>query len=339
MSGSSIAQPDAAPWVSDFLNAAYFARPRAERSLDELRLALAVLATRWHRTGKRLRITDLAAFNRAFGADRLRAAARMTGPVLDAAGLREGAERMHGPGFTSAYRDPGRRGWGIVFESPEALASYEPESRMNDAPLGELSPPLRPLAEQCWHNYRPVGLPSAGQTLELLSEPRRWPDFSSELGRFTSLRCGGLPGQTFEIEVAAATRTRTPVFTRAYVTVTAVLRGAALGRYVSEMAEAMSAAQVQGDRAPLPPGATPSALVELTTHEGHFLGRAISRLFLFEERDRAFIRDIGSWDPLPVHLALPYRVAGHAAQRAFWGERRPEESMLHQVARESATAG
>jgi hypothetical protein len=139
--------------------------------------------------------------------------------------------------------------------------------------------------------------------------------------------------------VAAATRTRTPVFTRAYVTVTAVLRGAALGRYVSEMAEAMSAAQVQGDRAPLPPGATPSALVELTTHEGHFLGRAISRLFLFEERDRAFIRDIGSWDPLPVHLALPYRVAGHAAQRAFWGERRPEESMLHQVARESATAG
>jgi hypothetical protein len=339
MSGSSIAQPDAAPWVSDFLNAAYFARPRAERALDDLRLALAVLATRWHRTGRRLRITDLRAFNSAFGADRLRAAAGMTGPVLDGVRLREGAERMHGPGFVETYRDPRRRGWGIVFESPEALEAYEPESRMRDAPLAGLSPPQRPLREQCWHNYRPVRIPSAREALELLSQPRRWPDFSSELGRFTSLRSGGLPGQTFEIEVAAATRTRTPVFTRGYVTVTGVLQGAPLDEYLAETGEAMSTAQVQGDPAPLPPGSTPSTLVELTTHEGHFLGRAISRLLLYEGRDGEFIRDVGSWDPLPVHLALPYRLAGHAAQRAFWGERRPEESMLHQVARESATAG
>lgn len=39
MSGSSIAAPDAMGWVVDFLNAAFFARPPAERDVDDLRLA------------------------------------------------------------------------------------------------------------------------------------------------------------------------------------------------------------------------------------------------------------------------------------------------------------
>jgi len=45
MSGSSIAGRDAAPWVTDFLNAAYYRRPEAGREVDDLRLAFAILTT------------------------------------------------------------------------------------------------------------------------------------------------------------------------------------------------------------------------------------------------------------------------------------------------------
>ena len=37
--GSALAAPDAAGWVTDFLNAAYSARPAAERDVADLRLA------------------------------------------------------------------------------------------------------------------------------------------------------------------------------------------------------------------------------------------------------------------------------------------------------------
>jgi hypothetical protein len=39
MTGSSIAAPDAAAWVTDFLNAAYYRRADEEREVDDLRLA------------------------------------------------------------------------------------------------------------------------------------------------------------------------------------------------------------------------------------------------------------------------------------------------------------
>ena len=71
MTGSSIAGRDAAAWVTDFLNAAYYRRPVAERAVDDLRLAFAILTTYWYRKGRgRLRITDLPAFHRGFGASR-----------------------------------------------------------------------------------------------------------------------------------------------------------------------------------------------------------------------------------------------------------------------------
>ena len=47
MTGSSIAAHDAAPWVTDFLNAAYYRRPQDERGVDDLRLAFCVLTTYW----------------------------------------------------------------------------------------------------------------------------------------------------------------------------------------------------------------------------------------------------------------------------------------------------
>src|SRR3954465_7035199 len=72
MAGSSIAGRDAAPWVTDFLNAAYYRRPPEARDVDDVRLAFSILTTYWARqaTGRRLRVTDVAAFHRAFGADR-----------------------------------------------------------------------------------------------------------------------------------------------------------------------------------------------------------------------------------------------------------------------------
>src|SRR4051812_47587610 len=59
MSGSSIAGRDAAPWVTDFLNAAYYRRPVGERGVDDLRLAFAVLTTYWYRNAadRRLHVT------------------------------------------------------------------------------------------------------------------------------------------------------------------------------------------------------------------------------------------------------------------------------------------
>jgi hypothetical protein len=72
MSGSSIAGRDAAAWVTDFLNAAYYRHPVDERDVEDMRLAFSVLTTYWHRKGggRRLHLSDLAAFHRAFGAHR-----------------------------------------------------------------------------------------------------------------------------------------------------------------------------------------------------------------------------------------------------------------------------
>src|SRR5438045_9732108 len=71
MTGSSIAGRDAAAWVTDFLNAAYYRRPVEDREVDDVRLAFCVLTTYWYRKGRgRLRLTDLRAFHRAFGAGR-----------------------------------------------------------------------------------------------------------------------------------------------------------------------------------------------------------------------------------------------------------------------------
>src|SRR3954468_4582273 len=72
MTGSSIAGRDAAPWVTDFLNAAYYRRPVDDREVDDLRLALSILTTYWYRTkpDRRLHVTDLRAFHKAFGSER-----------------------------------------------------------------------------------------------------------------------------------------------------------------------------------------------------------------------------------------------------------------------------
>jgi hypothetical protein len=321
MAGSSLAAPDAAGWVTDFLNAAYYARPPAERDVADLRLAYGIVTTRWDRLGRRLRIHDAIAFHRAFGEHRFLRSPRLT---LTHEQLLEGGRRLLGDWFAEAWADPARRGWGVAFPEPAARAAYDPEDRLRDAALGPLSAPGAPGAQRRWSTYPAVPLPSADATIATLSDTSRWPDFGCAGGRFTALRRGGLEGQTFEIEVVAHPARRTPVFTRGYVTAT--------GLFTDADAIVAQLARARLDEPALPEGATPRLLLELTTHEGHFLGPAVSRLLVWEEDGGAFIRDVGEWDPLPPHLAVPFRLAGRAAQVAFWGGGAPEASILHQLA-------
>jgi len=331
MAGSSIAAPDAAGWVTDFLNAAYYARPASERDIADLRLAYGIVTTRWQQLDRRLHVHDAVAFHRAFGADRFLRAPRL---MLTRPQLLEGADRLLGPGFGAAWRDPARRGWGIAFADAAARNAYEPERRLRDAALGPLTPPE--ARQRRWSTYPPVALPAAEAAIAALADPSRWPDFGCALGRFTPLRSGGLEGQTFEIEVVAHPAPRTPVVTRGYVTATGLhddptAIAARLAPADEGLTESASPTGAGGEPA-VPAGASARLLLELTTHAGHFLGAAVSRLVIWEQDGAAFIRDVGEWDPLPPHLAVPFRVAGRAAQVSFWGGGAPEDSLLHQLA-------
>jgi hypothetical protein len=172
-----------------------------------------------------------------------------------------------------------------------------------------------------------------------LSRPETWPDYASELGRFTPLRAGGLPGQTFEIEVAAGTESGLPVFIRGYVTITRLVTAddpAALANYFAEL-EAGLARHGKDEPRAVPAGGEPVLGFDLTTHRGHFMGAGHNRLILYTYDGRAWVRAAGTWDPMPWHLERSYRYAGRAAQQAFWGQGDVARlSMLHQLAQKVA---
>ncbi len=322
--GSSIAAPGAAGWVTDFLNAAYYARAPGERELADLRLALGVLTTRWQREGRRLGARDLPAFTRAYGALRLAGRLRLDGPAL-----LEGAGNLLGPWFAAAWEDPARRRHGVAFETVAEAERFVPAQRLQDAALGPLTPPREPQERRQRSTYPWVELPDAARAVALLEDPARWPDLASASGRFTALRPGDLDGQTFEIEVALEAVPRAPVFTRGYVTATAAWRA---GDPVLEASVAALTRLVGEDV--VPAGGRPLLHLELTTHAGHFLGRAVSHVLVGERAGGSgWARDVGEWDPLPLAQAAAYRGGGAAAQHAFWGPGDPERSMLVQLAR------
>lgn len=343
MSGSSVVGPDAAPWVTDFLNAAYFRRRPELRDVEDLRLAFSVLATSWQRRGyRRLRATDALAFHRAFGRGRFVDGSRTPRGTMDRDQLLEGAARLLGDWFPAAYADDDRRAWGVAFETREAREAYRPEERLRKARLGALTPEQAPGREQTWHTYPPVAVPSADAVIAALSRPETWPDYASEVGRFTPVRAGGLADQTFEIEVAAGVAAGRPVYTRGYVTITRLVSAEgpeALREYVEELNDGL--ARFGRDEPPaVPEGATPILAFDLTTHEGHFMGRGHNRLVLFEQDGQSYVRAAGTWDPMPFHIAQLYERAGRDAQHAFWGEGEiVAQSMLHQIAGRLAAAG
>ena len=335
MMGSSIAARDSAFWVTDFLNAAYYRRPAGDRDVDDLRLAFAILTTYWYRQpSRRLSVTDLPAFHSAFGGDRF-ATDRSDRGTLDRAQLLEGARRLLGDWFPDAYADDARRAWGIAFEAVEDRADDHPTGRMRLARLGALTPEGAPPERQTWHTYPAVEMPSVPAVIAALTAPETWPDYASEIGRFTPLRPGGLDGQTFEIEVAAGTGSGRPMFTRGYVTITQLVTPAdpeALAAWFAALEDGLAR---YGDDEPraVPDGGVPVVGFDLTTHQGHFMGSGHNRLLLYTLDDRVWVRAAGTWDPMPWHVAQAYRAAGHDAQHAFWGQGNiVTQSMLHQLA-------
>ena len=88
----------------------------------------------------------------------------------------------------------------------------------------------------------------------------------------------------------------------------------------------------------MPEGGEPVVGFDLTTHEGHFMGAGHNRLILYTHDGRAWVRAAGTWDPMPWHVEQPYRMAGRAAQHAFWGEGGMARlSMLPPAGRRSAS--
>jgi hypothetical protein len=340
MSGTSITAPDAVGWVTDFLNAAYYARLPELREVEDLRLAFAILTTRWHQLGhQRLHAPDVLAFHRAFFRERILDSAHTPRGTLDREQLFTGAARLIGPWFGEAYGDDERRAHGIVFETLAEREAHKPEYRLRHAKLGELTPPARDRKEQVWHTYKPVAIASAARTLAALARPETWPDYGSDLGRFTAVRSGGLAGQTFEIEIISALSPRTPAILRGYVTVTRFFTHDEhpddLAHYAARLSELM--VRYGRDEPPAyPPGCTPLAVICLDTHAGHFMGRARNRLLAYELDGQAYLRAAGTWDDMPVTLEQAYRSAGRKAQQAFWGDERPESSMLKQIALRTA---
>ncbi len=333
MSGSSIAGSQAAPWITDFLNAAYYRRDPGARAVDDLRLAFSIVTTRWYRLGgRRLRATDVVPFHLAFGRDRLTGGAQSRRGTLNRTQLLAGGARLLGDWFPEAYGDAARRGWGIAFPSASDKDAYDPSLRIGLVRLGPLAPPGEAGAKQVFHTYPPVEVPAAEPVVGALAKPETWPDYASSIGRFTPLRPGGLANQTFEIEVAAGTHAGAPVFQRGYVTITRVASQedeADLRAYVDD---ANAGLADNGDAPGVPDGATPVFAFDLTCHEGHFLGAGRNRLLLYEQEGRTYVRAIGTWDEMPWHIASAYALAGREAQHAFWGQGEiPELSMLHQI--------
>ena len=333
MGGSSLAAPTAAAWITDFLNAAYYAKDRPQRDLDDLRLAFTILTTYWNHVGTRkLRAADVARFHQAFGTARLRGTGGRTG-TLDRASLLDGAARLLGEWFPDAVEDWDRLGWGIAFPTLAQKDAHDPERRLAQARVGPLTPPARPETEQIWHTYPPVEVPDAAATAAAVLAVEHWPEYASELGRFTPLRRRGLAGQTFEIEVVGFPSPRTPVFTRGYVTITTLVTAqepAARDEWVTDVRRGF--ADRPGEQQPIPDGAEVHAGFDLTCHEGHFMGAAKNRLVLYTLDGRSYLRAAGTWDPMQWHLAELYERVGRYSQHAFWGMESEQESMLHQIA-------
>jgi hypothetical protein len=340
MTGTSISAPDAVGWVTDFLNAAYYARLPELRDVEDLRIAFAILTTRWHQLGhRRLHAPDVVAFHRAFVRERLGDSADSPRGTLTRDQLFDGAARLFGPWFEDAYLDDERRAYGIAFETLAERDGYKPEYRLRHAKLGDPTPPSRPRNEQVWHTYNPVPIDSPQRTLAALLRPETWPDYSTDIGRFTPVRSGGLNRQTFEIEVISALTSRTPAILRGYVSVTRLLSRdddeEALLAYAARLSELM--VRFGRDQpAAFPEGCTPLMALCVDTHEGHFMGRGRNRLLMYELDGQAYLRAAGTWDDMPVTLEQAYRSMGRRAQEAFWGDERPESSMLHQIALRTA---
>ena len=176
MAGSSIAGRDAAPWVTDFLNAAYYRRARrAERDVDDLRLAFGVLTTYWYR-----------------GAPGAPAARSPTCPRSTARSAPSASRDESARGTLSREALRARRGQadrrlvpgglrrrraaraGASPSRPSRSATPTTRRTASRSPSSASSRPrARRSNEQIWHTYPPVEMPSAEAVIGALDAARR----------------------------------------------------------------------------------------------------------------------------------------------------------------------
>ena len=342
MAGSTIAAPDAAGWITDFLNAAYFRRarrPAARATSTTCASRSAVVTTRWHAQGhRRLRAADVVAFHRAFGRDRF-----LDGLALAAGDARpRPAPRRRGAAARPLVRGRLRR------RRAARLGDRVPDGR-GEGRLPARGPPGRRAARRA-HAARgaagPADLAHVPAGAGAVGRRRRRRALAPgdvaglrQRDRALHRRCGtgGLAGQTFEIEVVAGAAAGRPVLHPRLRHDHARRLGrddpAALRAYVDELEEGLRASARDEPRV-VPEGGEPLLAFDLTTHEGHFMGRGAQPAACSSSRTGApFVRAAGTWDPMPWHLDQAYRRAGRDAQHAFWGQGAIEaQTMLHQLA-------
>ena len=148
------------------------------------------------------------------------------------------------------------------------------------------------------------------RSIDALTRPETWPDYASEIGRFTPLRPGGLAGQTFEIEVAAGTDAGRPLFTRGYVDdhrPRHARRPGGARAPGSRRWRTGSRATARTSRARFPRAASRWSASTSRPTTGHFMGAGHNRLLLYTHAGEAWVRAAGTWDPMPWHIDRAYR--------------------------------
>ena len=312
----------AGPWVTDFLNAAYYARPVAERAAATSASRTAILATRGTpRRAAGARDARPAAFHRAFGAIASPTAAASTATRCSRAAPSCSGTGAPAPSATTGGARPRiaapvrRRG----------ASAYEPESRATGGGLGALTAPAAPLADHARERHEPVPLADRGAALRFLADPGRWPDMGSDRGRFTALRAAAPARADVRDRAETSGRLdRLPMYSRAYVTCTACHEaGAAPGR------------PGRGAHRPAPAladAARPSRASSSRTHARHPLGAAISRLLITRGGGGARSATSASRDPLPWHLQQRVRARRADGAGGVLGARAGQASMLAQLA-------
>jgi len=331
--GPVIASPifdrDAAPWVTELLQAGYYALAPRRRALEHLRLVLATLTTYWYRKPGRVPVgaSDLDAFRAAYGSEELGSARGLRG-VLTRSQLELGARRLLGEWFVSCFGRPDCQGHGVVFESPAQRARYDPRARLALVQQALLDTPTADVRGLRWRRQPAVALGSERAALALLSAPESFPALACECGWLTALRAGGLAGQSFELDAVCFSAEGNPSFACAYLSVSAHESAEdlpALRDHCERLEQRLR--EDEGDAAIiLPYAARPLLAFELSAHAGQPLGDLTVSFVLYARDGRAWLSvAIGSEPRSGVS-------ACDAWCSDFFGGGEPRRSLPHQLA-------
>ena len=252
---------------------------------------------------------DVLALNRAYGCAASAGAAGST--------ARRCGRAPAGCWGTGPRRLDGRRAARLRHRLPDGrqAARLQAERRLAHSALGPPTPPLRRHEDQDWSTYEPVELPNPDR------DWRCWPIRRG--GRTWAVRTGASPAPQHR---ARRSDVRNRGRGRACAALSglpprlrhlhrAAPRGRSRGRATARGGGRAAGAHRAGSgghgntQPLLPDCAEPLALIVLTTHEGHFLGRARSHLLVWrDEKGRGSgTSRLGS---LPPRLAAAYRARG-----------------------------